>query len=275
MAAVVVSAMNAPIAQGRTAEIFPVSASKVLKLLRPGYPREEAEQEARLTRIAGAAGAPAPWVGEVVERNDRFGFEMERIDGPLLAERVLQESSQAGDQAVSRFADMMARAHYAVHRPFGGTGLRSQHERLADKVRRAPGLSRELQRRVLDCLDGLPDGQRICHGDFHPLNLVLTDDGIRVIDWVDGTVGHPAADVARSDLLLRLSGVTGTDLPLEERRRLDLFREMYVNAYCRLAACSVRSITAWLPVVSAARLCEDVPGESDWLLRTVAECMRA
>jgi hypothetical protein len=103
----------------------------------------------------------------------------------------------------------------------------------------------------------------------------LTEEGIRVIDWVDATVGNPVGDVARSDLLLRLSGVTGTDLPLEERRRLDRFRRSYVEAYCRRARCSPESIAAWLPVVAAARLCEEVSGESAWLLRTVAEGMRA
>lgn len=224
--------------------------------------------EARLTRVAREAGAPAPWVGEVVEQDGRFGFEMERIDGPPLAKHVGSATA-----AVPELAEAMARAHVAVHRAVGGVGLRAQHDRLAEKIRRAPRLSAGLQRRVLVRLRKLPRGDRLCHGDFHPQNLVVTDEGIRVIDWVDVTAGHPAADVARSELVLRLATITDSAVTGEKQRQIRRFLEAYVDAYCRLAPCPRESITPWLPVVAAARLCEDVPGESAWLLRAVQDAV--
>ncbi|WP_308495210.1 hypothetical protein [Micromonospora purpureochromogenes] len=33
-------------------------------------------------------------------------------------------------------------------------------------------------------LDGLPDGDRLCHDDFHPGNVLLAVDWTAVIDWV-------------------------------------------------------------------------------------------
>ncbi|KAA8746258.1 phosphotransferase family protein [Paenibacillus sp. UASWS1643] len=46
----------------------------------------------------------------------------------------------------------------------------------------------------------LPDQQQICHGDFHPDNVMLSEAGDQywVTDWMTGMSGDPAGDVARS-----------------------------------------------------------------------------
>ncbi len=60
---------------------------------------------------------------------------------------------------------------------------------LRDLVRRkidtAAELPVELADFALEKLDGLPDGDRLCHGDLHPGNLLLGRDGPAVIDWTD------------------------------------------------------------------------------------------
>ena len=38
--------------------------------------------------------------------------------------------------------------------------------------------------KLLAWLDTLPDGQRFCHGDYHPGNVILTKAGPIVIDWM-------------------------------------------------------------------------------------------
>ena len=57
---------------------------------------------------------------------------------------------------------------------------------------------------ALEALNGLPDGDRLCHGDFHPGNCIIGDDGMRVIDWPNAYAGDPDADVARTLLTLRV-----------------------------------------------------------------------
>ena len=43
---------------------------------------------------------------------------------------------------------------------------------------------------------------RLCHGDLHPSNVILTRDGPVIVDWFDASRGDPVADVARSSLML-------------------------------------------------------------------------
>jgi aminoglycoside phosphotransferase (APT) family kinase protein len=52
-------------------------------------------------------------------------------------------------------------------------------------------------------LDGLPDGDRLCHGDYHPGNVLQAAGRIAVIDWGAATRGAPETDHARALLLLR------------------------------------------------------------------------
>lgn len=47
------------------------------------------------------------------------------------------------------------------------------------------------------------DGAVLCHGDFHPLNLLADDTRITLIDWTGALVAPPAFDVAFTTLLLR------------------------------------------------------------------------
>lgn len=47
----------------------------------------------------------------------------------------------------------------------------------------------------------LPDGEALCHGDFHPRNVIVDGDELTIIDWVDASSGPPAADLARSAII--------------------------------------------------------------------------
>jgi aminoglycoside phosphotransferase (APT) family kinase protein len=44
----------------------------------------------------------------------------------------------------------------------------------------------------------------VCHGDFHPLNVMVDGRRSWVLDWSDAGLGPPESDVARTLLLLRV-----------------------------------------------------------------------
>ncbi len=73
--------MSEHFARGRSAEIFRTEDGKILKLFFPDYPREYAEKEYKNTKIAASLGCTGMQVYDVVERDGRFGFVMDCIDG--------------------------------------------------------------------------------------------------------------------------------------------------------------------------------------------------
>jgi aminoglycoside phosphotransferase (APT) family kinase protein len=118
---------------------------------------------------------------------------------------------------------------------------------------------------LLSGLAGMPEGDRLCHGDFHPVNVMGETSRPFVIDWPDACRGDPAADVCRSFLLLKLHALE--------------IAEPYLEAYCSInnAPESSRPINKmtrqeildWLRYVAAARLAENVPDDFDRLLKIV------
>ena len=113
-------------------------------------------------------------------------------------------------------------------------------------------LDEKLRRRLLDAIPGLPDGDRLCHGDFHPYNIMGVGEAARIVDWVDAGAADPAADVCRTFVLIGA---------VDQR-----IAEGYADAYCAATGLDRTAVYAWLPVVAAARLAEKVPEEADRLL---------
>src|SRR5689334_10170440 len=104
------TALGAPLAQGRTAEVFAWDDGHVLKLFRPGWGADVARHEAELARAIYDSGAPAPRVGEVVEVSGRAGVIYERISGPSLLTELVDHPTH-----LRRVMHALAEAHANLH----------------------------------------------------------------------------------------------------------------------------------------------------------------
>ena len=163
----------------------------------------------------------------------------------------------------------MAELQYRIHQ-LPAPGAPNQRKRLEYKINNANILPPEKKQKALAILAALPDGDRLCHNDFHPGNILMTDRGPIVIDWVDVTVGNPLADVGRTALLLRSAHIP-EDFPA--RRLLLLFRhrlhDIYLRSYARLANIPLEDIRVWDYPLTAARLDENITEENESLLQAL------
>jgi aminoglycoside phosphotransferase (APT) family kinase protein len=119
-------------------------------------------------------------------------------------------------------------------------------------------------------LDQRPDGDALCHGDYHPDNVLVTRDGPIIIDWGGASSGHPLADVARTALLLQVGELPSSHLNrwlLASVRAL--VRRTYVCRYLRLRPASAKELAAWRLPIAVARLGEEIAEEKSKLLRLV------
>ena len=86
----------------------------------------------------------------------------------------LFEYAQARPWALLWGVRLLAALHAAIHRCPGPAELPTLRERLAGKIDAAdhlPASQREAARRQLATV---PDGTALCHGDFHPANVLMT-----------------------------------------------------------------------------------------------------
>lgn len=230
---------------GNMAEVF-LEGDHVLKLYRAGVGPAGPAAEMVAMAVAAEHGLPVPEAIALLQRDGRWGIEMGRAQGVPLA-----HLGAAGPAQVEGALAAMVRLQVAMH-GVSDARLPPLKPRLADRIVRAPNLGAAQRVNLLARLAALPDGQALCHGDFHPFNLIGAADGhVTIIDWPDATMGPAAADACRSYLIL---------LPVAP----DL-AQAYLEAYAAGAGVTRQAILDWLPCLAAARLCEGIADQTDLL----------
>jgi Ser/Thr protein kinase RdoA (MazF antagonist) len=139
-------------------------------------------------------------------------------------------------------------------------------------------LPQHLARFALDVLDGLPDGDSLCHGDFHPANILMDGDAPVLIDWTNVMRGEATADVARTLMILRLgSPPPGTSLLLRglALSGRNLLIQLYLRSYRRSRPLDMEAVGRWEVPVVAARLSEGIVEEVPALLRLLEKKLAA
>ncbi len=255
------------LAEGAQAEIFAWGEADVLRLLRPGVPPELIEREATAMRAAAAAGLPVPAVGEIVEVDGRRGLVMERVDGPDLFALAGRRPWKILDVAHTTGA-LHARLHEVVA-PAEAPALR---ETIRGRLLTSPFVPAEARDIGLEHLERLPDGDRICHGDFHPGNILAAGSRMAIIDWGSATRGDPAADFAWTMVLgraaVRPPGMSGTAWALFTAGRKILVPQME-RTYRKRTTADLANLERWIAVRAAERFDDRFVGEEDALWRLV------
>lgn len=259
------------IGTGLTAEILPWGEGRVLKRFLPGRPAAKVEREYQVARAAKAAGLRVPAAYELVTTDGRLGIVFERVEGGTMLEHYQHQPWKLF--AVTR---LIAELHAEVHGWPAPPEIPSLRQRVEERIAGAQGISEADRQVARRCLDRLSDGAALCHGDFHPGNILMSASGPVIIDWSGGTRGDALADVAQTLVLLQRENLP-PETPLPLRVLLSLTRTVlcgvYERHYLKLRGGTRQRIEAWRLLLLATRSNEGKPDESQLLLRRLAEVL--
>ena len=256
------------IAEGREAEIFAWEDGTVLRLLRNPDGRRQLEWEAAAMRAA-AAGVRVPTVHGLETVDGRPGLVMERIDGVDLLTIVGKKP-----WTVWEAGRVSGRLHAQLHNVVAPDTIPELRPILRQRIEQSPLVPPQIAKHALSVLDTLPDGDRICHGDFHPGNVIANGDQLVVIDWTNVRRGDPTADFARTDLMIRIGDVPpGSAIVVRVGAVFarGLMRRAYLRAYGRLRPIDRELAARWFYPVAANRLTEEIEPERAKLLKLLRE----
>jgi hypothetical protein len=229
---------------GKEAEVYEYG-DVALKLYRPKASKSAAFREAANLAVLEPLALQAPKVHAVGKYNGRWGLLMDRAPGCCFADAMTSPTR------TSMYLNEMVRLHRRIHER-AGVGLPSLRARLAGNIKRAERLGAASRDRLLIELAAMPDGDRVCHGDFHPRNILGSPGSAVIVDWLDACSGNPAADVCRTYVLIHhVAPATAA---------------AYAETYVRAAGLALTDVLIWLPFVAAARLAEGVADEEDELM---------
>ncbi|KPL60261.1 phosphotransferase family protein [Rossellomorea vietnamensis] len=232
--------LGTPTATGNTANIY-LYENKIYKVFNDSLPDGESMKEAKKQQYAHSCGLPVPEIYDVTNIDGKQVIIMEHIEGKPIGD-FLTDNMKRAEYYMAMSVDIQLGIHQIK-----AHSIEPMSEKLRRQIESASELDHGLKSVLMKNLDSMTFEDRLCHGDFHLYNLILSENNVTIIDWVDSSAGDRRADVYRTYLLYSQVSKELAD--------------MYMRLYCEKSGLSKEEVFQWAPIIAAARLSEEVSSE--------------
>ncbi|MBR6509748.1 MAG: phosphotransferase [Clostridia bacterium] len=218
-----------------------------IKVFNEEYSKADVLNEALNQARIEETGLNIPKIKEVTMIDGKWAIVYEYIEGKTLVE-LMKENSDKFDEYLEFLVDLQLEVH-SKKAPL----LNKLKDKMNRKISEAD-LDATTRYELHTRLEGMPKHTKVCHGDFNPSNIIITDDGkAYIIDWSHATQGNASADVARTYLLFCLEGN-------EE------IAKKYLDLFCKKSDTARQYVQKWMPIVAASQSVKGNPEEREFLL---------
>ena len=191
-----------------------------------------------------------PKIRAVTMIDGKWAIVSDYIPGKTL-EALMKEHSEKKDEYLEMFVDLQMKV-FAQKCPL----LNKLKDKMNRKINETD-LDATTRYELHTRLEAMPKHNKVCHGDFNPSNIIISEDGTPyILDWSHATQGNASADVARTYLLFYLAG----DLNGAEK---------YLNLFCKKSDTAKQYVQKWIPIVAASQLTKDKKEEREFLLHWI------
>ena len=223
---------------------------RVIKVFNEGYSKSDILNEALNQARIEETGLNIPKILEVTMVDGKWAIVSEFIKGKTLAQ-LMEENPDKKDEYIELLVDLQIEVHSKVSPLLN---------KLKDKMNRKISISELDATTRYDLhtrLEGMPKHNKVCHGDFNPSNIIITEDGTPyILDWSHATQGNASADVARTYLLFWLAGdIQGA--------------KNYLDLFCKKSNTAKQYVQKWMPIVAASQSVKGNAKEREFLLSWV------
>ena len=219
---------------------------KTVKVFDAEYSKADVLNEALNQARVEETGLNIPKVLEVTKVDGKWAIISEFITGCTL-EELMDKNPDKIDEYLDMFVDLQLKVH-SKKCPM----LNKLKDKMNRKIHQAD-VNDNIRYELHTRLEGMPKHTKVCHGDFNPTNIIITESGIPyIIDWAHATQGNASADVARTYLLFCLNG------------KQDV-ADKYLDMFCQKSKTEKKYVQKWLPIVAASQSVKGKPEERDFL----------
>ena len=221
-----------------------------IKVFNEDFSKNDVLNEALNQARIEETGLNIPKIKGVTMIDGKWAIISEYIEGKTL-DQLMKENPDKYDEYMNMFVDIQME-------------ILSKRclllNKIKDKMKRKISLTNLDETTKYDLctrLDGTPRHNKLCHGDFNPTNIIITDEGKKyIIDWAHVTQGNASADAARTYLIFKL-------------QKEDKKAEEYLQLFCKKSGISKQNIQLWMPIVAASQSVKGKPEEKEFLLSWV------
>lgn len=223
---------------------------KCVKVFNTDYSKADVLNEALNQARIEETGLNIPKIVEVTMVDGKWAIVSEYIKGKTL-QQLMDENEEKKDEYIELLVDLQLEVHSKVSPLLN---------KLKDKMNRKISVSELDATTRYDLhtrLEGMPKHNKVCHGDFNPSNIIITDEGkAYIIDWSHATQGNASADAARTYLLFWLNG------DIEGAKK-------YLDLFCEKSKTQKQYVQKWMPIVAASQSVKGNEKEREFLLSWV------
>lgn len=234
----------------RTNKTIYRDGDKAIKVFESEYKKydilNEALNQARVEEI----GLNIPRLREVTVIDGKWAITTDFIEGKTLAQ-LMDENPDKFDEYLELFVDLQMGVH-AQKCPLLSKLKDKMNKKISDT-----NLDATTRYELHTRLEGMPKHNKVCHGDFNPSNIIISEDGTPyIIDWAHVTQGNASADAARTYLLFCIAG------------KKDV-ADKYLKLFCKKSDTAIQYVQKWMPIVAASQSVKGRPEEKELLLSWV------
>ncbi len=223
---------------------------KCIKVFGETYSKADVLNEALNQARIEETGLNIPKILEVTMIDGKWAIITEFIEGKTLAQ-LMEENEDKKAEYLELLVDLQLDVH-SKKAPL----LNKLKDKMARKISMTD-LDATTRYDLHTRLEGMPKHTKVCHGDFNPSNIIITDDGkAYIIDWAHATQGNASADVARTYLLFCLGGDTEG-------------AKYYLDLFCKKSNTAKQYVQKWMPIVAASQSVKGNEKEREFLLSWV------
>ena len=217
---------------------------RCLKVFNEGYSKADVLNEALNQARIEETGLNIPRVLEVTVIDGKWTIVSDYIKGKTLAQ-IMQEEPENCDGYLDDMVELQLEIHSKKV-----TGISKLKDNLRAEIESLDVIDHIKRYDLLTRLDSTPKHVKLCHGNFGPENIVVTDDNkVYIVDWIGASAGNASADVAKTYLKLAL---TSTETA-----------EKYLNLFCKKTNTAKAYVQEWLPIMAASTLAKGVTSKEE------------
>lgn len=238
--------------EGECADIYEIDEKTVLKLGKSSWSKEQMYREYLNGRLISESSIASPRVYDFKEIDNRFGYTMERLNDLTMLNLMWKKPWR-----IFAYAKKMARLHAEIHSKKAPSELPTLPDEYTGFIRPKDGISDEIKQMIEhEILEfSSENSEAICHGDFHPINILIDDEKYSVIDWVLASRGPAEADVAGTYLITSIysSHIKGKNLFESIAASIGgkLIAQAYLKEYIAITRMDKKKILKWIPIRAA------------------------
>jgi hypothetical protein len=269
------------LARGGQADIYALGPDRILRFPRRAQDFGRIRYEYEVLTLLAFSPVAVPRARELVEIEGSPSIVMDRIDGLPMTDLIRRNPFAARKMAAD-----LASLHLQVLGVEAAAPITDAKDKGRYCIERADPLGPEDKRDLMRLLETLPGGKSLCHGDFHPGNILYRAaaggvGGPRpggaaskpgpspfIIDWSSASFGDFHCDVAHTYLLLKLvprvPGVGAFEHSIQ-RRIGRIMAGAYLDSIARRRRIDFTALAGWLLVKTAERIYYGLPSEKERL----------